>query len=425
MKWWKQSRHLALGSVVMGLLLTASVSAQSEQTGEMPKKPVEDDHSKFKTLIGSNGNLLTGAEGYEESKHLEAMVALAKYHTYRYTWSENRQPGTVKPLLDSLDADLSKMVKNKPKTANAIEGFAKQVSLLADAMFNNREPLARVNYVRVLLRFAQEGTEEVFDPLTKALTDPNQLDGVKYWACLALKEILWRQHQVPAQTFRDKNNQRQIAAITGLIALIERKPPETVAVMPEDEREGLRVLRREAVKALALSRFPAVENDKKQFLPTAQLLARIISSDGFVIPTQIDEQVEATIGLCRMQSGLYANYQPEAAAWFIGKGIAAFATRYVNAENGGERGWKVNAARLNEALAVLDVDISKNKTLTPTAMTFIKKVIKDGGDLTKKIETKGSVTPRDFNIFLGAEQPQPQEIYKGRADSVVKPPPEN
>ncbi len=411
-------------AILFGLAfaLTAAPPLRAQTTGELPaggKNELDTNYSKYKGLIGGSGSLVTGQEQYNPDKHKEAVSVLAKYHTYRLTLAEARQPGAVNNILAGLDADLNKMGKNRDKTQPVIEALGKEVINLQDDMLTNREPLARVNYMRELLRFGQEGIEEVVDPMIKVLDDPAQNDGAKYWALQGLRELFLRAHQVPPTPFKDRK--REAAAILALIKFVER--PVNVSLMPEEEVEGVRVLRREAVKALALTRYPAVVNDKKEVVGrTAQLLARVVAKEGFTPAVQLDEQVEAAIGLCRMQDKLYPDYQPDAAARFVGLAVAELAN--ASGVETKDRGWKVYGARVGEALAALKADTAAAKGLGEPSKAYVNRVVQGAEDLARKMEKGSTADPKDFRNMLQQNPPPTEQIYKSLPDSVVKVPAE-
>src|SRR5262245_9779766 len=406
-------RLLTLCGAVLVLILAPNLPAQ-----ELPaegKKALDEEYYKHRnTIRGLNAGTIDAAN------EPQAVAAPAKTHVYRYTWPEARDAGKALQYYREFAGDLDQIVKNQPKTANLLKELTKQIVATADEMFSNREPLARVNYAHVLALLASAAGEDVLDPLTKALKDEQQNDGAKYWVIQGMREVFNRGHQVPP--VYAKNTKREADAILALIAFIERKPTISSGLLPE-EVEGIRVLRREAIKALALTRYPAVLDAQKAVAGrTAEVLMKVIAKEGFVPEVKVDEQVEAALGLCRMQCGLYQDYQPDAAARFVGLAVVELANAY-STDGGKEHGWKIKAARFSEALAVLraDVESKKNKQhLNPASVKYVQEMLKDAELLVRGVENKGSAVPANFNNWLRGNPPPSEQVYKGLADSVVK-----
>src|SRR5207249_1059559 len=117
--------------------------------------------------------------------------------------------------------------------------------------------ITRVNAVRLLARLAEEsGYEESIDVLVKILTDPNEVDGARYWALRGLRSLFGRaDKKLPLNVAPA----RRTKAVEALVQFIERKA-DISKNTPEEELEGLRVMRREAIRALAEIRDPGVAN---------------------------------------------------------------------------------------------------------------------------------------------------------------------
>src|SRR5207302_1447903 len=121
--------------------------------------------------------------------------------------------------------------------------------------------ITRVNASRVLARLASvSGHEETADLLVKVIEDRGEVDGARYWALRGLKDLLARAHQKPPVVIKDAQRRAKIAET--LVQFIERKPVLDKGT-PEEELDGLRVMRREAVRALSELREPLVAGNAK------------------------------------------------------------------------------------------------------------------------------------------------------------------
>jgi hypothetical protein len=121
-----------------------------------------------------------------------------------------------------------------------------------------------------------------------------------------------------------------------------------------------------------------------------------------------------------MQNNLFPDYQPDAAARFIGLAMADLGNAYV-AEKEKERGWKIYAGRFTEALGILKTETDKTKALPPPAAKYILDVYTRSLDLAKGMEKPpGTINPANLGQWLRTNAPPNDQVYKGVADSVVK-----
>jgi hypothetical protein len=371
-----------------------------------------------KTFRDTSQKLLRG-EIEAAKDNQDAIDVMAQMYTYRLTWPDTAKPDGVHKLLKELESDLDQAVKNRPKTQAFLSELAKKVGPYAREVLQNREPLPRVNAVAVLERLARIGQEEVADVLADVVKDPEQNDGARYWAFVALKELYAYGNQVPPVPM--KNKQAEEKGILALIEFLER-PSGVSPGSPPEEVEGARMLRREAIRALAQTRYPAVAQNGELKGRTAQVLLRVARKDGLNPEPRVDEQVEAAIGIARLQSKLYEDYQPDYAAYHVGFVVVDFANAYNGvAQKNEERGWKYYAARLNEALAYLKADVSKN-VKDKQVVQYVSDVQGKCSEQLRAIENKvQEARPADFEDWLGKNPPPHDQAYKGVDDSKITP----
>jgi hypothetical protein len=264
--------------------------------------------------------------------------------------------------------------------------------------------IARVNAARLLARLAYHSKrEQVADLAVKIINDPKQVDGARYYALQAIKELLAEIKESPAI----KDEKRRAEVVAALVGFIERKPPYTPAT-PE-EADGLRVVRREAIRALAEVRVAQVAGKPKGHAALA--LCRVVGSDESLDPEpRLDERMEAAIGLCRMAATKDGPVDPEYAAHFIGR----FLYDFLKADRG-NRGEprKVYAARVREDLKAFAGAHADN--------VVVKSVFNQTQDVLQAMERDG--TGRDvveLSEWLEKNPPK-ASLYKGDPQSVVTP----
>src|SRR5262249_16616440 len=143
-------------------------------------------------------------------------------------------------------------------------------------------------------------------------------------------------------------------------ALIEfiKRPPNYPKDAPADEVEAFRYLRREAIRALGQSRLPAVVQKKEVVAQPALELLRVMTKEDIKPDPTLSEQFEAALGLCRMQSKNYKDYQPDYVAQHVGYFLNEFITRYNDDRTKTVRSeaWRVQAVRMQQALEEMQTD---------------------------------------------------------------------
>jgi hypothetical protein len=344
-----------------------------------------------------------------DNKEAETVKAAACYHIYPLTLSENQfKPGEMDKLVKYTEDFIKKFCKKKP-TSKARQECAKQTLAALQLILSNvKQPaVARVNAGRLLMRLAAEsGMEETADVAREVIAEPKQNDGARYYCFKAVRELYLALG--PQATIKDKQREGQL--ITALVQFIERKNPVT-SLSAKDEIEGLQTVRREAVKALALCRTPALASNPK--VRPALTLARVVGIDGSLSPEpRLDERLEAAIGLASLDPKLSKDYQPHYAVYQIGSFLKDYSGTYL-AEKG-KRPWKTQAARLNDALKDLDATDPKDaytKTLTGLASRILA-----------SIETDSNPDPAQLAIWLENNKPvDTKSLFKGADDAVVQP----
>jgi hypothetical protein len=285
---------------------------------------------------------------------------------------------------------------------------------------DDQSALAQVNLARVLARLAKDsGHVETADLLLKVLTatkqglpNPKYVDGARYWALKGLKELLLRESQKPPMAAKmSAKLHEQIAE--ALVQFIERKPVLEKNA-PEEELDGLRMVRREAVRALALLPEPLFAGNPKAH--TALALLRVLRKDKELVPEpRLDEQLEAAVGLARLRADAKNDYQPGYAAYHLAYFLKEVAERYALGKDKGEP-WKVHGARLFDAFRAMQAAFPNDAA--------VKAVAPLGLGVGKAIEELKAVdTARGAVITWLNANPQPAvpSVYKSDDKAVVTP----
>ena len=354
-------------------------------------------------------------------QHQQAIEAAAKYAADRLTWGYEREPGKINEVFRDFNNILESIHNGKEKTQKTSELFIKGVIPHAAEVMKTNKAVSRLNGARLLARIAEQGPNEtqadvlarlagtngaaLADALTAAVNDPTQIDAVKYWAFRGLRYLL-----APTPPLLPRANEE--AALEAAVKFLQERNKDFPPGTPEAQIDGFRLVRREAIAALAQGRYPTLADKSRP----AWLLLKVAARDGILPEPRLDERVEAAIGVAHAQPDLDKDYQPDYAAHQLGLFAADFTAHYAQSKQGSITDasvpWKVDAARLNEALEQMKAQ-AKN--------AYVTKVVDETVKLLTNIEKAVATNPFDLEQALRKEAAPSQELYKGDAAAVVKP----
>ncbi len=225
-----------------------------------------------------------------------------------------------------------------------------------------------------------------------------------------------------------KNKERESRCIVALLDYVTAKP-KLSGDTPSDELTGelaaIAYVRREAIAALGQTRFPAVaiQVDKKTTKigqETALVLLKVMRADGLPTVPTLAEQVTAAIGVCHLQAKLLEQYNPDYAAYQLGRFIADFARQYGDADNTDANKkklpWKAMAARLGQALTEL-----KNDGGNKECSAYIEKMCAKAEPVLQDIAAGPPKVPNQGDLITWLDQNLPKHatLYQGMASAVV------
>jgi hypothetical protein len=414
------SLRLAPAAVALAVLLLPLSSASGQDPVNVGYSDLEKEYLSFRQIMPG---LFKGQIQFElnDKEHVKAIDCAVRWAVYRFFLEEYHKVGsadatkTINRLHQDFDLDLRYIADGKEKMKELGPLYGKKVALYGKKVMEVQafKPIAKVNVARVLARSAVLGQGELADVLVDLLQDANQNDGVKYYALQGLSNLF----NLPMQEPPVLNRDRQAKAIKAVIEFVNRKAAFTAVTGP-DEVEGFRVLRREAIRALAACRIPAINDTDRPAL----VLLRVVAREDFEPKLRMDERIEAAIGLARMRMEKNSNYQPDYAAQQIALFLDEFTT-WVQEERrktdvlNEKRPRRIAAARMLEALEVM-----KNENKSP----YIDKLYQDGKagfkPLLERVEKDLEADPSDLLALVDNNPPAAKELFKGVADSTVKAP---
>jgi hypothetical protein len=340
--------------------------------------------------------------------HFAAVDFEAKWVTYRFYYDDYH--GTDNPqrsiagLIRDFDGDITQLKRGKENTKAAAQLFTKQVIVRAkEVLAARRKPIIQVNVAHVLANLAELGQGELADALVDVLKDDTQYEGVRYWVLKGLQQLM----SAPPQDPPVLSKERKEKVIKALIAFISRKT-NFLPTTSRAEVEGYRVLRREATAALNNCAIPTLADGAHPAL----VLMRLMANEGFTPEVRMDERVEATIALARMQPDQDKNYNPDYAVQQIGLFLEQFAG-YAQVEGKKERApCKVFSARMIEALEAMKAT-AKNP--------YVTEVVNESLKLLARLEAGNTADPVPLATLVKEKAPPSSQLYKDVKDSTVKP----
>jgi len=445
-------RRFCLVALGCGFLSVGSLSGQktAPRIGSVPEllnigrdwdKDGKDEAKQFELLRKGDEPITEDAK--------KTLDDAAKWYAYRLTDPRNQDPTSGgKSMHDLVKQALAQLLdprdQKKPLNANQrafLEEFGKRLTARLEEVSKNRKEIARVNAAMILAELAAIEIEEAADVLVDIIQDPNENDGVRFFAFHGLKKLFSFARAEDQNPFKKKDREAQ--CIGALLAYLDRKPSLPQGATPA-EIAAVNYVRAEAVAALGQTRLPASTRTvaKKTVIerPTALALLRVMRKDGVPIQPSIREQVNACVALCLLKSRRCDEYQPDYAAYQIGFFVAEFTNRYnsptkevdkATVEKKTKAGdvkervvsrepWKIDAARIYQALDELKEDTARN-----VEAKYIASLVSRAQPLLLEIVNGGmGIDPRNLLTYLDQNPPKSATVYKDDATAKITSEPE-
>jgi hypothetical protein len=388
---------------------------ESSRLGDMRfgKKPVIDGNGK------------------ETEDNKAVLTKAARYYAFRLTnpiflgAAQNPEGLTMNDLVNQAYEKLLLVPEIRGRRSLKIEQkeylkeFSKELTAcLREVLSKNGKAIVRVNAVRILAGVAEAGQEDVADTLREIITNPKESDGVKLHAFRGFKE-LFDQGSGDKSIFQNAN--READCINAICDYVHRPRPPTLAEdAGPDEVGAHQYVRREAIRALAATRYPIAPKTKAGTCMTALWLQRALNKELDPLPS-ITEQAEAAIGLCQMRASLSKEYNLDAAAYEVGKFLVEFIGEYSNqrATKQGLIPWKLYSTRLVIALETLN-NQSKEFGANKEAAAYVGKLVAEAQKAMKPLETDKDADPTGLDAFLKTNLPPNKELLKGVKEATLK-----
>lgn len=391
-------------------LLIGPSWAQDE--GFQPADPLKGgDDSKFRAILSGK----TEPPFSDDDKKL--IDRAAKWYANRLTWpryqgvQDDSDKTDKKTMYNIVDEALKQIVVAPdpqkplpPARQEYMKEFGKAMSKYLKKVVKNERPITRVNAARVLAELAHAGTDEAADILIDVLKDPNESDAVKLYAARGLKELF---------AVKQPDAKREARYIQVLLDYLTQKSSGPTDKPPEEE-DALRFVRREVIRALGESRYPALGSPAKVDA-TAWWLLRVVRKDKITPEPNLAEQIEAAVGVCQLVPNLpkdsKLDYNVDVAAYHVGRFIVEFIghsnnrTNLQPPNNGGSIAWKASAARLSLALDKLLENAPKSNKSVAAMVPLAQAVL-------VPIEKGKPAEPVALSNWLNTNTPKTNLVFK-------------
>jgi hypothetical protein len=295
-------------------VLSLPALAGIQQAAAQDKQPDLDDFARFREIKGGT-RALQDASGAETDKNKAAIRKVARWRVARLRDAARTSLGSSDTLsISTAVRDFSGevlepglySVRVKPGQVDFIQVFGKEALEALKPIFSLKEPytadktLEMVNAGRCLAALAKSGYEPVGEAAIAIIDNPAIGDAIKLYYLQALKHLFAASNLEAPEKSVFTDRQREAKVIKSLIAFVTRKPTISPNA-PQDEIDGYRYVRREAVRALGMVRHPIVRIEGKIEAVPAVVLLRFAAADKSIQPPpSLSERAEGLVGYLQL-----------------------------------------------------------------------------------------------------------------------------
>lgn len=336
----------------LGLFLASCVPLLAQGPADAGLQELEKNVYDHRDLINKmfRGEVIPSAADAQQMKALDHQARLI---TYRLANKQFQTVGgtddrkTINWVYNQFDAEIKGLLATKDKTRDLARLYSDKLIEHSLEVVKTDMPIAQVNAARMLARVAVLGNPKLADACVGLVKDEKVNDAVRYYALRGLRDLLALPPQTPPLLTKDA--EESVAA--ALRELITRKVTFN-AVVPLEEVDGYRLMRREAIRALGHMRTPAVNKERP-----ALVLLQVLAGEGFVPRLRIDERMEAATGLARTRPDKAKDYQVDYAVEQISQFLDEW-TKYVQTRDAkyDRKPVRILAAQLLDALIALKAE---------------------------------------------------------------------
>lgn len=437
-------RRAVVAAALIGVTL-GSASAQDYVKAERPK---QEEFSNFVDLQRGGVPVVDPANNKATTeRNRKLLERISQWQVFQLTEPQfhtaQGTDGMSKLVRDASSRMLFQPTRAKQNAQQKqfVDEFGKVTVANLEKILGNSKPVVRVNAARMLAEVARTGYDGAAEPCLAILQKPDESAGVKFWTLRGLRNlfaivedpalpevsIFSRRDLEQAVSNKDKDLERRcIVALCNYVTRKHEIAPDT----PANQLDGLRYVRREAIRALGHVRMQSVRTNGQFTGPVdarpALVLLRVANSDNPAPAPGIAERIEAAIGFCQLLTDRERDLNLDYALYYIGQALVEIGQFRVANLTNEDVPWKERAYDLQAALEGWHTHTKKQ--LLPEAAT-----VKTMADLVvsellapiQQGQTGLNPNPQNVRAWLESHKPQSTSLFKNDAESVIRPPAAN
>jgi len=423
--------------LVLAILL-AALTGRSAVVGQEKVQRPSEDFQKLENFRSGNAPVVVENNKNDTEQNRQILDRVARYYAARLNASTTKNEDYRQIRDDAARRMLlPKRGELNPQQKQFITEFGKaMISHLDGLALNSAKPIVRLNAGMIAAEVGRMGYDGAAELYIKILEKEDMSDGYKEWALKGLHNlfVIVPELVAPDKTVFQNNNRGLLSplerhAIKALINYIERKVDWTETTPPE-EVDGLRYVRREAVRALGHVRVQTVKNLGNVDSRPAFVLLKVARND---IPSlwprdprdqYPTEQLDAIIGFCRLKPDINVrDFNLDYAVYHLGRAIYSMAEFRVAHGTDASISWKAAGSWLKEALETLK---STSQTLKIENAQLVDELInRCDFNILQPIES--GIAGNQPNLgplgqWLQANPPKSTSLFKNDPATVIKVP---
>lgn len=333
--------HRTLAAASLALLIQAGASRAADDV----KVPTFDQQTRFRDIKSGTKRFVQENTPADTEKNQLAIKSMAQFHVARLMSSAAKSAGSsdtmpIYKMVENFSKDVLDTSINTGALSTGqqelIQIFGKEVLTALKPVLTMKEPynaektLLMINAARYVAALGKSGYEDLADTAIAMIENPAIHDAVKLYYLEALKNLFAARNPEQPEKSVFKNPQREHKAIKTLIDFINRKPTFSAGA-PQDEIDGFRYVRREAIRALGNVRLPVVRVLGKVETMPALVLLRVANMDKSITPApSLSERIEALVGYLQLAPDRQINQ--DFTAGFVGTVLRDLALEYKSAK---------------------------------------------------------------------------------------------
>ncbi|MCS7168869.1 MAG: hypothetical protein RMI91_10775 [Gemmatales bacterium] len=312
-----------------------------------------------------------------------------------------------------------------PEVTRRIRQYASELATVSVPLIlkvlQDPRPIVRLNAMRMAYLFAERGIGEIYPVLVftfeKYPIDASAVyQAERYWAIRGFGELFHARmtNKDPKRVILPEDLAIKAAGLLyDWLTWAYRIDPAQVKTWAREEQDGLRFLRRQALRSLAMLRRSVVNPANPQQQRIAELLMQVMSDEDAAKLSprpSWSERVEAAAGLLALVPEPKGPYQADRAFYEVGRFVVAL-LEASSADTEGLENWQHYAAYLRSRIleAQQNAAYQKNDYITKIIPTMLRPL--DELSRIRAVEAFKRISTRELEQFLTNNPPKATALF--------------